>query len=159
MRSVWLRPYQPSDLAFLATCFGYAEELRHAIGDGGLKPFLQRMRSHAGEEFGCRIIVESDTGERVGLVYCEARDFPDSCRCLWIHLMLILPGKQRRGLGSDALKALLESAEGRVDRTLVSVSEANPEGLHFWEQNGFTLIRRVRLNEGGDGTALILYRN
>lgn len=66
-------------------------------------------------------------------------------RILWINMMAVDREYRNRGLGSRALRLLLNHAEerGYASEVLLSVLEENVPGRNFWRKNGFREVKRI----------------
>lgn len=73
-------------------------------------------------------------GREIGLIGVERHaDF------WFLDKLYILPAYQRRGIGSDLLRRLIDSAKSARVRLRLTVLEVNP-ARRFYERHGFVLI-------------------
>ncbi len=78
--------------------------------------------------------------------------YPDA-HTAYIGFFLMNPAYQGRGLGSALIGELAAALQGFGFRALrLGIDKGNPQSGHFWQKNGFTVLREVP----GPGHALLL---
>lgn len=79
----------------------------------------------------------------------------------WIGLLEVHADEQRRGLGREAVGALLGWARSRGARALrLGVDEGNDVGLAFWQRLGFAVVdHRERVGPAGPTSVTVLERD
>ena len=70
----------------------------------------------------------------------------------YMGLVMLDPAERDKGLGRDALQAIVRMARGAGATSLkVAALEANPKGRKFWAREGFVAVPQVSSKPGGDG--------
>jgi len=99
--------------------------------------------------------------QAVGFICCELRIL-DERKVVWIHIIIVDPVFQNRGIGTWAVRRLLNNFESRgASVAMASVSEENKCGLRFWESLGFERFPTMEkaLNNSGTSGVAIMKRN
>lgn len=133
MNGLTLRPSTPADAGFV---YRVAETtMRAHVESAGKKWAAERMRAKCEQDAAdaqTRVVVVD--GEDAGFFKVESR--ADE---IVIDALLLLPERQRGGIGSRLLTSVLrESIERQVPLRL-SVYHANP-AKSFWERQGFVAV-------------------
>ncbi len=151
-RLVALRPFRAGDAAAMAEILS-DRDVRRLTGSvatsaeaGQREPLDDRLRDwyatrNAQPDRLDLAVEDAATGRLVGEVVLNEHD-PAARSC---NLRCLLgPDGRDRGLGSDALRLLLDHAFGavRLERLELEVFEFNPRARHVYERLGFTVIGR-----------------
>ncbi|KAJ3535502.1 hypothetical protein NMY22_g6463 [Coprinellus aureogranulatus] len=106
--------------------------------------FYQDILAPEVEDF-CKLVYYNDIP--VGTICCRFENKDDQ-RVLYLMTMGILAPYRSRGLGSKALKEILNAAASRrpkIDKIYLHVQVSNEEAKKFYETNGF---RQTSVHEG-----------
>jgi len=143
------RSIKPQDMAFLEKWYSMTDELGYATGFKSFAEAKERILSYPMVS----MIIALPGGMAAGFVCCELRKL-DRNKVGWIHIIMVDPAYQNRGIGTMAVRKLLECFQSRgCSAVMVSVSEQNTRGLRFWESLGFTRSRDMENVLDASGTS------
>ncbi len=147
----------PRDMACLEKWYSMTDELGYATGFKNLGEVRERITSQP--MISMMITVGDD--QAVGFICCEPRSL-DGNKIVWIHIIMVDPAWQNRGIGTRAVSKLLDCFETRgYADVIASVSEQNKRGLRFWERIGFIRSPAMEkmLDESGTSGVAIMRRS
>lgn len=157
MHEISFRSVSPRDMDSLEKWYSMTDELGYATGFKSLEEERERIMSHP--MISMMIILGDD--QAVGFICCELRIL-DERKVVWIHIIIVDPVFQNRGIGTWAVRRLLNNFESRgASVAMASVSEENKCGLRFWESLGFERFPTMEkaLNNSGTSGVAIMKRN
>jgi len=142
------RSIKPPDMAQLEKWYAMTDELGYATGFQRLGDVRDKLLSYP--RMSMMIILGED--QAAGFVCYEMKNL-NGKNVAWIHILLVDPAFQNKGIGSWIVRKLLEWFESMdTVAVVVSVSEQNPRGLKFWENLGFARSRALEKILYGFGT-------
>jgi GNAT superfamily N-acetyltransferase len=131
------RSVTQTDCALLEKWYGMTAQFGYATGFKSFGEIRERIERASFPPAIASMIGIPGRDEAVGFVYAELISL-DRAAVLWIHILIIDPACQGRGLGARAVNRLLDYARSQgATASVVSVSEMNTRGLRFWEKQGF----------------------
>jgi RimJ/RimL family protein N-acetyltransferase len=150
---VWLRPIEPADVT--GTPIGDAE-LAHLAG------FKRPFSAVEGERFAAKIASQGDAGYQFAICELGAeraigsvglRDVDRLDGGAEVSIFLTDPATWGKGLGTDAMQAILDFAFGelRLERVWLRVFDYNPRAVRSYEKAGFqtdAVLRHDRFHRG-----------
>ena len=127
----------PEDFSLLKKWYGMTDSLGYATGFKTYEEIKGKILEH-GRRSQFPLMVELKGAGTAGFVYAELKQ-ADRMMLLWLHVLLIDPRYQRKGLGSWAVNRLLKTFNNRYPGLIciAPVAFDNKEGIAFWEKNGF----------------------
>lgn len=149
LNGISLRNVNPGDIPILEKWYSMTDELGYATGFKNFADVRDRILS---DPLVSRMIATGD-GRNAGFVCYELRSV-GSMKAAWIHIIIVDPAFQNRGIGTRAMGKLLASLEAEgVAAALVSVSERNTRGIRFWKSLGFQRSRPLEKTLSHLGTS------
>jgi diamine N-acetyltransferase len=150
---VWLRALEPSDItdhpiedADLAHFAGF----RRSFSRAETERFIQKLASQAEDsvQFAICLLGEDEPIGGVGL-----RGIDRVNGSAEVSIFIAKPSTWSKGLGTDAMRALLDFAFGemRLERIWLRVFDYNPRAVRSYEKAGFVkelLLRHDRFHRG-----------
>ena len=91
--------------------------------------------------------VLSVDGEMIGVVDFVPSGFEGDPHVAFVSLLMIVPAYRNRGLGGRVVE-LIENEirkNAQVRTVLTAVQVNNPEGLRFWQKNGYRVVGEPEL--------------
>lgn len=142
-----LRPATPGDVEILTGWFGDPEIFRY----WGKRPMSRKtvLAKYTNQRRNVHAFLIEYQGTPVG--YIQYHQFEDSTEPHAAGLdMFIVPGLRGRGLGADAVVAMVRflAATQGVTRITVDPLLDNPRAVTFWKKCGFQPVREIVDNEG-----------
>jgi RimJ/RimL family protein N-acetyltransferase len=150
---VWLRPMEKADVRGSLD----DQELAHYAGfkmpiggEASERWFETKMRPQLGDSVFQFVVSPLGSNEDIGSCGLRSLDRTDGNAELSIFMMR---GSWGRGLGTDAVNALLDFAFGelRLERIYLHVFDYNPRAVRSYEKSGFVreaVLRRARFHRG-----------
>lgn len=74
---------------------------------------------------------------------------------LYLGLLLVDGGMQRKGIGTEIVDAIIEASQGLFDTIQLSVGQNNSGALRFWEKQGF-VIDEVSFCRESDNVPMVM---
>ncbi|HOK42552.1 MAG TPA: GNAT family N-acetyltransferase [Thermoclostridium caenicola] len=148
LHDISFRSINPPDMAQLEKWYAMTDELGYATGFKRLDEVREKLLSYPMTSM---MIIHGEE-QAAGFVCYELKNM-NGKNVAWIHILLVDPAFQNRGIGSWTIRKLLEWFES-MDTTavVVSVSEQNHRGLKFWENLGFSRSLDLERILSGFGT-------
>ncbi|MCX7774382.1 MAG: GNAT family N-acetyltransferase [Clostridia bacterium] len=142
------------DFATLEKWYRMTDHFGYATGFKDFSEIRQRLLKSSSPQDLISMIDIGQGNDAVGFVYGEVKTV-ETKTVLWIYIIIIDPVFQRKGLGSQAIKQLLQFARQKYGplTCIVAVSERNIKGLMFWERMGFTRSQGMEESLSQNGTA------
>jgi RimJ/RimL family protein N-acetyltransferase len=150
---VWLRPLEPADLeatsleeSDLAHYAGFRRSFSRAEGER----FLQKMASHPDENIQFTICLLGQNESIGGVGLREVDRLNGSAE---VSIFISQPSEWSKGLGTDAMRALLDFAFGemRLERVWLRVFDYNERAVRSYEKAGYAkevLLRHDHFHRG-----------
>jgi RimJ/RimL family protein N-acetyltransferase len=160
-KQVWLRPMEKADVraplddAELAHFAGFKSPIG---GEAAEHWFENKLRPQLGQSVFQFVICPLGSREEIGTCGLRSIDKADGNAELSIFM---LRGSWGRGLGTDAVNALLDFAFGelRLERIYLHVFDYNPRAIRSYEKSGFVreaLLRRSRFHRGAHHDVIVM---
>lgn len=152
---IMFRAVEADDSPLLEKWYGMTDQFGFATGFKSFDDIRDRIMPFQSPACIALMILTSGRAEAVGFVYVEFKNL-DRKTVLWIHIIIVDPSFQRKGLGACAINRLLNYAgsQGAI-ASVVSVSEQNAKGLRFWQKLGFTRSASMEGTLGQPGVAIM----
>ncbi len=152
-RLVWLRPLEKADLAtadFDHVEFAHYAGFRTARGSDQDARWFEELLPQLGESVFQFVICRLGSREAIG--GCGLRDLDRENGSAEASIFLD-PGNWGRGLGTDAMAALVDFGFGelRLERIYLHVFDYNPRAIRSYEKVGFVreaTLRRAQFHRG-----------
>ena len=149
-----LRNVKPQDMQFLDKWYSMGDELGYATGFKSFREVRERIMSYPMVS----MIIALADDRAVGLICYETRNLGGK-KVVWVHIIIVDPAWQSRGIGTRAVARLLDFFEARgYSDVMASVSCQNKRGLRFWEGLGFIrspAMERALDASGTSGVAIM----
>lgn len=154
LSEIRFRAVQPPDMALLEKWYSMTDQLGYATGFKSLTEVKEKILTYP--MMSMMIVLGHD--QAAGFVCCELRSL-DGGDVAWIHIIIIDPAFQNRGIGTWVVRKLLKSFASRgTSAVMASVSRHNTRGLRFWESLGFmpsTAMEKTLSNSGTSDVAIM----
>lgn len=127
------------DIALLEKWYGMKDQFGYATGFKNFLEIKQKLLEPIKPDALISMIDIAEDNKTIGFIYGEFKK-TGSKTILWIHILIVEPAYQRRGLGTSAVNKLLQDVKlyHRPLTCIAAVSEKNIPGLSFWSKVGFT---------------------
>jgi RimJ/RimL family protein N-acetyltransferase len=149
---VWLRPMEKADVrrAIDDQELAHYAGFKSPIGGESSEAWFEKLRPKLGESVFQFVICPLGSTDGIGSCGLRSIDRVDGHAELSIFMF---PGSWGRGLGTDAVNALLDFAFGelRLERIYLHVFDYNPRAMRSYEKSGFVreaVLRRARFHRG-----------
>ena len=121
-----LRNVKPQDMQFLDKWYSMGDELGYATGFKSFREVRERIMSYPMVS----MIIALADDRAVGLICYETRNLGGK-KVVWVHIIIVDPAWQSRGIGTRAVARLLDFFEARLSDVMASVSseQARPQVL------------------------------
>jgi len=148
MDEVSFRNVETDDIALLEYWYSMTDRLGYATGFRNFADVKDRLLS--GPVISRMIVINGS--QPVGFLCFELRSL-DRVKAAYIHIMMIDPLFQNRGIGTQAAEKLLKFlASHGASAVLLSVHRQNKRGLKFWESLGFRQLPAMEKMTAFSGT-------
>lgn len=157
---IGFRVIDPEDSALLEKWYAMTDQFGYATGFKSFSEVRQSLMPSINQYSVASMILIPGRNEAAGFVFAELKNL-DRITVLWIHIIIIDPEFQGKGLGTCVVNRLLNYAKSQgAAASVVSVSEHNKRGIHFWEKLGFghSAILEESLNTIGQTGVAIMKR-
>ncbi len=127
------------DIVLLEKWYGMKDQFGYATGFKNFSEINQKLLEPIKPDTLITMIDIAEDNKTIGFIYGEFKK-TEPKTILWIHILMVEPAYQRRGLGTSAINKLLKDIElyHRPLACIAAVSEKNIPGLAFWSKVGFS---------------------
>lgn len=154
LNEISFRNIGAQDMPLLEKWYAMTDQLGYATGFKSLDEVREKILS----DTMISLLIILDGRLTAGFVCCELRNL-NRRHVAWIHIMLVDPAFQNRGIGTEAVSKLLRFlASMGATAALASVSERNQRGLGFWKSLGFERsfsMEKILSTFGTSGVAIM----
>lgn len=152
---IGFRTLEPRDSALLEKWYAMTDQFGYATGFKSFDEIRERIMPAENQYAIASMIMISGRNEAAGFIYGELKSL-DRTTVLWIHIIIIDPAFQGKGLGTCVVNRLLHYAKSQgAIASVVSVSEQNKRGIRFWERLGFVRSAAMEGSIGAAGVAIM----
>lgn len=148
LHDISFRSIKPPDMVQLEKWYAMTDDLGYATGFRRFDEVRDKLLSYPWMS----MMIVLGENQAAGFVCYEMKNL-NGKNVAWIHILLVDPALQNKGIGSWTVRKLLEWFESMdTIAVVVSVSEQNLRGLKFWESLGFERSRSLEKILDGFGT-------